>query len=60
MEIFEKRGRWCLRDESGNLHKFATEEEAKTALGWVTPVEEILDGSEKEKESSKEKTSTNK
>ena len=54
MEIFEKRGRWCLRDESGKLHKFATEGEAKTAADWIPPVEETLskietslDGSEK-------------
>ena len=58
MEIFEKRGRWCFNDEAGKLHKFATEEEAKSALGWVPPVGEILDGGEAEEESSEEETST--
>ncbi len=58
MEIFEKRGRWCFNDEAGKLHKFDTEEEAKSALGWVTPVEETLDGGEAEEESSEEETST--
>ena len=57
MEIFEKRGRWCFRDEAGKLHKFGTEEEAKLALGWIPPVEEILDGGEEE-ESSEEEAST--
>ena len=60
MEIFEKRGRWCFNDEAGKLHKFDTEEEAKSALGWVTPVEETLDGGEKKEKDSKEKASPNK
>ena len=62
MEIFEKRGKWCFleiqEDQGRKLHKFATEEEAKIAAGWVPPVEEILDGSKEEEESSEEKTST--
>ena len=58
MEIFEKRGRWFFMDEAGKLHKFGTEEEAKSALGWVPPVEEILDGSKEEEESSEEEAGT--
>jgi len=38
--IFEKRGKWCYRDDNGKLQKFATEEEAKKAAGWVSPVQE--------------------
>jgi hypothetical protein len=38
--IFEKRGRWCYRDESGKLRKFSTEEEAKISAGWIPPVPE--------------------
>ena len=61
MEIFEKRGRWCFRDEAGKLHKFGTEEEAKLALGWVPPVEETLNGSkEKEAQNSKKEANTDK
>jgi hypothetical protein len=41
--IFEKRGRWCYRDESGKLRKFSTEEEAKISAGWVPPVPEELE-----------------
>ena len=37
IEIYEKRGRWCYRDEKGVLQKFATEAEAKAALGWKEP-----------------------
>ena len=33
MEIYEKRGRWCVQDDNGKLRKFATEEEAKTFAG---------------------------
>jgi hypothetical protein len=40
MLIFEHRGRWCYYDDVGVLHKFATEAEAKAALGWKDPVEE--------------------
>ena len=70
MEIFEKRGKWCfleINEDQGirKLHKFATKEEAKTAAGWVPPVEEtlskietVLNGSKEEEESSEEKTST--
>lgn len=65
MEIFEKRGKWCFLEvieDQGirKLHKFGTEEEAKIAAGWVPPVEEILDGSKEEEESSEEKTSADK
>ena len=56
--IFEKRGKWCWRNEEGRLLKFATEEEAKKAAGWVPPVEEILDGSEEEEEDCEEEAST--
>ena len=31
--IFEKRGKYCFRDENGKLHKFATEQEAAKAAG---------------------------
>lgn len=63
MEIFEKRGKWCfleINEDQGirRLHKFATEQEAKIAAGWVPPVEEILDGSKEEEESSEEEAST--
>jgi hypothetical protein len=44
--IFEKRGKWCLRDKDGRLHKFDTEAEAKEFAGWVPPVEETLDAKE--------------
>ena len=27
--MFEKRGRWCVRDAEGVLHKFATKSAAK-------------------------------
>ena len=57
--IFEKRGKWCIRDDDGRLHKFSTEAKAKKFAGWVPPVEETLDGSQEEK-SSKKETSTNK
>lgn len=60
MLIYEKRGRWCLRDDSGMLHKFKTENEAKNFAGWVPPVEETLDGGEKEEKNSKEEASPNK
>lgn len=75
MEIYEKRGRWCLRDSSGALHKFSTELEAKEFLGFKDPVKDCNDEScdqdpceceeeakngKKEEESSKEKASPNK
>jgi hypothetical protein len=61
--VFEKRGKWCFLEvieEQGirKLHKFATEEEAKLAAGWIPPVEETLYGSTKEEESSKEEAGT--
>lgn len=58
MEIFEKRGKWCYRDDNDKLQKFATEEEAKVAAGWIPPVEEILDGGEEEEEDCEEEAST--
>ena len=27
--MIEKRGRWCVRDRNGNLHKFLSKDEAK-------------------------------
>jgi hypothetical protein len=42
-EIYEKRGRWCLRDSSGNLQKFNTELEAKEFLGYKEPSDECED-----------------
>ena len=56
--IFEKRGKWCYRNDDGRLFKFSTEEEAKLAAGWVPPVEEILDGSEEEEEDCEEEAGT--
>tara|TARA_R110000772_G_scaffold4302_2_gene15092 strand:+ start:3379 stop:3561 length:183 start_codon:yes stop_codon:yes gene_type:complete len=40
IEIYEKRGLWCLRDAQGQLHKFPTEQEAKDFLGFKEPTEE--------------------
>ena len=37
-EIYEKRGRWCVRDTNGTLRKFATESEAKASLGYKEPL----------------------
>jgi hypothetical protein len=55
MDIYEKRGRWCVRVD-GKLYKFATEYEAIEFLDVPMPVEllEIEDAS-KEKEESSEK-----
>lgn len=58
MEISERRGRWVLIDNNGKTTKHATEEEAKKAAGWVSPVEEILDGSKEEEEDCEEKAGT--
>lgn len=33
--IYQKRDKWCFRDESGKLHKFNTQEEAAKAKGLV-------------------------
>ena len=33
MEIYEKRGRWCVQDDNGKLRKFATEEAARIFAG---------------------------
>ena len=56
--IFEKRTLWTVHYEGKLVAKFATEKEAKEYTGWVPPVEETLDGSTKEEESSKEEAST--
>ena len=56
--IFEKRGKWCYRDDKDKLYKFATEEEAKVAAGWIPPVEEILYGGEEEEEDCEEEAGT--
>ena len=56
--VFEKRGKWCYRNDDGRLFKFSTEEEAKLAAGWVPPVEEILDASEEEEEDCEEEAGT--
>jgi hypothetical protein len=40
--IYEKRGKWCFRDENGKLHKFDSEIAAKIALGSA-PQTEIED-----------------
>lgn len=59
MEIYEKRGRWCVRYDNGKLKKFNTEEEAKLAAGWVPPLEEIDDAEEEgEEKDCEEETST--
>ncbi len=59
--IFEKRGKWCWRNEEGRLLKFATEKEAKDASGWVEALDEIFHGGEKEeKEVSEKEASTDK
>ena len=48
--IYEKRGKWCHRDNRGKLHKFNTEEEAKRFVGiaLAETVETELNGSEEE------------
>ena len=48
MNIYCKRERWCVADDTGLLAKFKTEEEAKEFAGWVPPVEEIEEDAEKE------------
>lgn len=60
MQIFEKRGRWCVSDEQNKLlRKFSTKNEAEDFVGGETsPVEESLDGSTKEEEGDEEETST--
>lgn len=62
MEIFEKRGRWCVSDEQNKLlGKFNTKNEAEDFVGGeASPVEDSLDGSTEEKESSEEEASTDK
>ena len=53
MDIYEKRGRWCVR-VNGRLHKFATEQEAIKFLDVPMPIEllETEDASEEKEESS--------
>jgi hypothetical protein len=48
MEIFEKRGRWCVSDEQNKLlRKFSTKNEAEDFVGVETPpVVEILEEEE--------------
>ncbi len=62
MEIFEKRGRWCVLDEQNKLlGKFNTKNEVEDFVGGgISPLEESLDGSTEEEESSEEKASTDK
>ena len=38
IEIYEKRGRWCFRDDKGTLYKFPTEVAAKESLGYKEPL----------------------
>ena len=61
MNIYLKRGRWCVADETGLLAKFSTEEEAKEFAGWIPPVEEIHEDAEEEieTEDSEEEADTN-
>lgn len=58
MEVYEKRGVWYLLEQGKNVRSFSSEEEARLAAGWIPPVEEVLDGNEKEEESSQEEAST--
>ena len=37
MELFEKRGKWCFRDENNKIHKFLTKKDAEKALNIETP-----------------------
>ena len=60
MKVYQKRGVWYLIEEGKDVRLFSSEEEAKAAYGWVSPVEESLDGSTKEEESSEEEASTDK
>ena len=48
MEIFERRGRWCVSDEQNKLmRKFSTKKEAEDFVGVETPpVVEILEEEE--------------
>ena len=39
IHIYEKRGKWCARDDNGRLRKFDTEAQAKEAFGFVTRAE---------------------
>lgn len=47
IEIFEKRGRWCYRNDYGKLLKFDTEAEARASL---LEVEETWYGDEEEED----------
>ena len=60
MQIFERRGRWCVSDEQNKLlGKFSTKNEAENfAGGEASPVEESLNGSTEEEEGSEEEAST--
>ena len=41
MEIFEKRNKWCFRDEKGKLYKFSTKAEAEKASDVSLPLPEV-------------------
>ena len=41
MEIFEKRNKWCFRDEKGKLYKFSIKAEAEEASGVSLPLPEV-------------------
>ena len=59
--IYQKRGKYCFRDENGQLHKFKTEQEAALAAGLGAEWE-MDHGSEKAEDDSQEdgyKTSEN-
>lgn len=47
-EIFKKRSQWCYYDEEGRIHKFDTEQAAKTSLGFCEG--EFFDGDEEKEE----------
>ena len=34
--MFEKRGRWCVRNPEGNLHKFSSKDEAKLYIEEIS------------------------
>ncbi len=48
MQIFERRGRWCVSDEQDKLlRKFSTKKEAEGFVGVeIPPVVEILEEEE--------------
>ena len=56
-EIYEKRGKWCYRDQQGKLFKFNTEAEAKSSLGYLEP-KEFEYASKEKNEEGEEKANT--